>query len=192
LKSNNLLYIQIVVSMIEHEVIHWSDETLLNVSNFMAEPNPGIFEDSHSVIKYGFTWIVNSEELDEQVVFSIENIQLSVEFNPLLSWIRMSELNDDLLKHEQGHFDLAEIIKRQHQKIFENEFYNKHFPTRGQNDAQRKQFAKEDSGKMISSEVEKLNLYLNKKRDEYDEETEYGKNISEQKKYDEIFNKLHK
>ena len=178
--------------MIEKEVIHWSDDIQLNVSNFMAEPNPGIFEDSHSVIKYGFTWVVNSEQLDDQVVFSVENIQLSVEFNPLLSWIRMSEFNDGLLQHEQGHFDLAEIVKRKHQKIFENEFYKKHFPTRGQNDAQRKQYAKEDSGKMISLKVEKLNLYLKEKRDEYDQETNYGKNISEQKKYDEIFSKLRK
>ncbi|MFB5602246.1 MAG: hypothetical protein ACPG6Z_06660 [Nitrosopumilus sp.] len=178
--------------MIEKEVIHWSNDIQLNVSNFMAEPNPGIFEDSHSVIKYGFTWVVNSEQLNDQVVFSVENIQLSVEFNPLLSWIRMSEFNDGLLKHEQGHFDLAEIIKRKHQKIFENEFYDKKFPTRGQNDAQRKQYAKEDSGKMISLKVEKLNLYLKEKRDEYDQETDFGKNIPEQKKYDEIFNKLRK
>ena len=178
--------------MIEKEVIHWSNDIQLNVSNFMAEPNPGIFEDSHSVIKYGFTWVVNSEQLNDQVVFSVENIQLSVEFNPLLSWIRMSEFNDGLLKHEQGHFDLAEIIKRKHQKIFENEFYDKKFPTRGQNDAQRKQYAKEDSGKMISLKVEKLNLYLKEKRDEYDQETDFGKNIPEQKKYDEIFSKLRK
>lgn len=178
--------------MIEKEVIHWSNDIQLNVSNFMAEPNPGIFEDSHSVIKYGFTWVVNSEQLNDKVVFSIENIQLSVEFNPLLSWIRMSEFNNGLLKHEQGHFDLAEIIKRKHQKIFENEFYDKKFPTRGQNDAQRKQYAKEDSGKMISLKVEKLNLYLKEKRDEYDQETDFGKNIPEQKKYDEIFNKLRK
>ena len=146
--------------MIEHEVIHWSETNLLNVSNFMAEPNPGIFEDSHSVIKYGFTWIVNSEQFGAEVVFSIENIQLSVEFNPLLSWIRMSEFNDDLLKHEQGHFDLAEIIKRQHQKIFEVEFYHKHFPTRGQNDAQRKQFAKEGSGKMISLKIDESQVSI--------------------------------
>ncbi len=178
--------------MIEKEVIHWSNDIQLNVSNFMAEANPGIFEDSHSVIKYGFTWVVNSEQLNDKVVFSVENIQLSVEFNPLLSWIRMSEFNDGLLKHEQGHFDLAEIIKRKHQKIFENEFYDKKFPTRGQNDAQRKQYAKEDSGKMISLKVEKLNLYLKEKRDEYDQETDFGKNIPEQKKYDEIFNKLRK
>jgi len=178
--------------MIEKEVIHWSNDIQLNVSNFMAEPNPGIFEDSHSVIKYGFTWVVNSEQLNDKVVFSIGNIQLSVEFNPLLSWIRMSEFNEGLLKHEQGHFDLAEIIKRKYQKIFENEFYGKKFPTRGQNDAQRKQYAKEDSGKMISLKVEKLNLYLKEKRDEYDQETDFGKNIPEQKKYDEIFNKLRK
>ena len=105
--------------MIENEVIHWSDNVILNVSNFMAEPNPGIFEDSHSVIKYGFTWVVNSEQLDDRVVFSVENIQLSVEFNPLLSWIRMSEFNDGLLKHEQGHFDLAEIVKIKHVVIFD-------------------------------------------------------------------------
>ena len=104
----------------------------------------------------------------------------------------MSEYNDGLLKHEQGHFDLAEIIKRKHQKIFENEFYNKYFPTRGQNDAQRKQYAKEDSGKMISLEVEKLNLHFKQERNEYDQETNFGKNISEQEKYNEIFAKLRK
>ena len=38
--------------MIENEVIHWSDNPILNVSNFMAEPNPGIFEDSHSCLLY--------------------------------------------------------------------------------------------------------------------------------------------
>ena len=45
---------------------------------------------------------------------------------------------------------------------------------------------------MISLKVEKLNLYLKEKRDEYDQETDFGKNIPEQKKYDEIFNKLRK
>ena len=69
--------------MIENEVVHWSDNPILNVTNFMAEPNPGIFEDSHSVIKYGFTWVVNSEQLDDQVVFSVENIPVSYTHLPL-------------------------------------------------------------------------------------------------------------
>ena len=45
---------------------------------------------------------------------------------------------------------------------------------------------------MISLQVEKLNLYLKQKRNEYDQETTFGKNIVEQKKYDEIFVKLRK
>ena len=43
---------------------------------------------------------------------------------------------------------------------------------------------------MISLKIDELNSYLNQKRNEYDEETNYGKNILEQKKYDDIFNKL--
>ena len=174
----------------ETDSISWSNDYCLKWSDFQAESNPAIFEDSHSVIKYGFTWLINSDELNDEIVFLIDNIEISVEFNPLLSWVRNSEANDKLLKHEQGHFDLAEIIKRNHTKIFVTKFYDKVFPTRGQNDAQRKQFAKEDSGRMISNEIEQLNKILLKKREEYDVETDFGKNIPNQSKYDEIFKKL--
>ena len=172
------------------DIIPWSPEYCLNWSDFQAESNPAIYEDSHSFIKYGFTWIVDSDKLNENVVFLINQITVSVEFNPLLSWVRTSELNDSLLKHEQGHFDLAEIIKRDYEKILKNKFYDKVFPTRGQNEAQEKQFAKEDSSKMISIEIDKLSEILRKKRNEYDIETEYGKNYLNQNKYDDIFKKI--
>jgi hypothetical protein len=176
--------------MSESGFITWSNQTVLNWSDFKAESNPAIFEDSHSVIKYGFTWLVNSDKLNGEIMFLIDNIKIVVEFNPLLSWVRNSEANDNLLKHEQGHFDLAEMIKRNHDKIFQNKFYQKFFPTRGQNDAQRKQFAKEDSGRMLTTEVDELNKILLKKRREYDIETNFGKNLDIQSKYDQIFEKL--
>jgi hypothetical protein len=72
----------------------------------------------------------------------------------------------------------------------ENTFYDKVFPTRGQNDAQRKQFAKEDSGRMILKKINKLTEILLKKREEYDVETNFGNNIEIQLKYTEIFEKL--
>ena len=58
--------------------------------------------------------------------------------------------NNNLLKHEQGHFDLAELVKWNNLDKIQNEFYKKKFPTRGQNEEQRKQFAREDSGKLIT------------------------------------------
>jgi len=179
-----------MIIMSSNDIISWSQDYCLKWSDFKAESNPAIYEDSHSFIKYGFTWVVDSDKLNKNIVFLINQITVSVEFHPLLSWVRTSELNDSLLKHEQGHFDLAEIIKRDYEKILKNKFYDKVFPTRGQNEAQEKQFAKEDSSKMISIEIDKLSEILRKKRNEYDIETEYGKNYLNQNKYDNIFKKI--
>jgi len=176
--------------MSENYVICWTSDCSLKWSDFKAELNPAVFEDSHSSIKYGFTWTVESDKVNDKVVFLIANIQIVTEFHPLLSWVRESESNDNLLKHEQGHFDLAEMIRRDHDVVFEKKFYDKFFDTRGQNEAQQKQFAKVDSGKMISNELDELSLILAKKRKEYDAETEYGQNITNQLKYTNIFKTL--
>lgn len=171
-------------------IIPWSKDTLLKWSDFKAESNPSIFEDSHSVIKYRYTWVVNSEKINDEILFFIEDIQLFVEFNPLLSWVRQSSTDDVLLKHEQGHFDLAELIKQENISKLHNMFYGKKFPTRGSNEEQRKQFAKEDSGKLIGIEVEKLESELKERSEVYDRHTDFGKNIEKQQEYNTIFDKL--
>jgi len=176
--------------MRDFDKVEWSKESFLKWTDFKAESNPATFEDSHSVIKYRFTWTVNSDKLDDIVIFLIDNIQLSVEFIPQLSWVRLPEKSDNLLKHEQGHFDLGELVKRENVDILRNNFYGKRFPTRGHNQEQRKQFAKEDSGKMIAKEIEKLEDILDKRREEYDTQTEFGQNSKKQAEYDLIFNKL--
>ena len=176
--------------MSEINVLVWSNDFFLRWSDFNAESNSAAFEDSHSIIKYRYTWTISSDEIENQIIFFIENIQLSVEFYPVLSWVRTSETSDDLLKHEQGHFDLAELVKRENLKKLENKFYQKQFPTRGKNEHQRKQFAKEDSGKMIAIEVYKLEEILSKRRQEYDEQTNFGHNLEKQSEYNSIFNKL--
>ncbi|HJJ23216.1 MAG TPA: hypothetical protein OQH54_05840 [Nitrosopumilus sp.] len=176
--------------MVENEVIVWEKNSFLTWSDFKAESNPAVFEDSHGVTKYRYTWTVNSDEIKDQVLFFIENIQLSVEFHPILSWVRISHTSDDLLKHEQGHFDLAELIKRENLKELQNKFHGKRFPTRGKNNEQRKQLAKEDSGKIIAEEVEKLELVLSNRNHEYDEQTNFGQNLTKQLEYNLTFNKL--
>lgn len=176
--------------MSKSNVIVWTRETFLKWSDFKAESNPAAYEDSHSVIKYRFTWTVNSEKIDDRIFFLIENIHLSVEFFPYLSWFRISQNTENLLKHEQGHFDLSELIKRENIHNLQNTFYGKRFPTRGQNEEQQKQFAKEDSGKMISKEVEKLEKILDKQREEYDTQTEFGQNTQKQSEYNLMFGKL--
>jgi len=170
----------------ESTTLEWTPDFSLKWSDFQAESNPAVFEDSQSVVKYRFTWIVNSDKVDDKIVFIIEDIRIFAEFHPLLSWIRISESNDVLLNHEQGKFDLAELLKVETLPKLEAKFYNKHFSTRGQNEPQRKQYAKEDSGKMINVEVEKLQELFEEKCLKYHKDTEYGQNHEEQSKYDRL------
>ena len=174
----------------EKNVINWSENNFLTWSDFKAESNPAVFEDSHSVIKYHCTWIVDSEKLGRDIVFLIDNIQIAVEFHPVLSWVRESEKTESLLKHEQGHFDLGELVKDENLEKIQETFYHRQYPTRGQNEEQRKQFAKEDSGKIIYEEIEKLEKILSDRRLEYDKLTNFGENKEQQQKFNELFEKL--
>ena len=178
--------------MSEDDIIEWSVENSLSWSDFKAEANLGAYEDSRSFIKYHYTWTVTSDNVGPKIVFFIENIQLFTQFHSVLSWVRPNQENASLLNHEQGHFDLSELIKLQHIDELKNKFKGKCYPTRGQNEEQRKQFAKEDSGKMIIKEIEKLEKILSEKRKDYDDETEFGSNQKMQSEYDTVFAKLRK
>jgi hypothetical protein len=115
---------------------------------------------------------------------------LTTEFYPLLSWIRQSQETTLLLKHEQGHFDLAEFLKLAITEHIEDVFKGKKFLTRGQNQEQQKQFARASSGLMIANEIEKWEKYLFDERQEYDAQTNYGHIMEKQQKYDDMFKKL--
>jgi len=82
------------------------------------------------------------------------------------------------------------LIKRETLEKLQNKFHEKQFSTRGKNEEQRKQFAKEDSGKMIGVEVERLEEILSQKRQEYDEQTNFGQNLEKQSEYNSIFDRL--
>jgi len=177
-------------SMSQNNVISWSKNYFLNWSDFKAESNPAAFEDVHSIIKYRYTWTVNSDIFGNQIRFFIENIDLITEFYPLLSWVRQPQATSYLLKHEQGHFDLAELLKPEILKQIQCVFTGKKFPTRGQNPEQQKQFAREDSGLLIAKEVEIWEKYLFSKQEEYDLQTNYGQILTKQQEYDDMFKKL--
>jgi len=178
------------ILMSQNNTITWSKDYFLKLSDFKADSNPAAFEDSHSVIKYSYLWTVNSEDLGDGIKFFIENIVLTAEFYPMLSWIRQSQNTILLLNHEQGHFDLAELLKPKITRHLEDAFFGKKFSTRGQNQEQQKQFARESSGLMIANEIEKWEKYLFDERQEYDAQTNYGQIPEKQQKFDDMFKKL--
>ena len=175
--------------MEKDDILVWSKDYFLQWTDFRAEINTAAFHDSFSYIQYHHTWTVNSEILNGDIYFHISDVQLSTHFLRHLSWTRQQN-SSSLLNHEQGHFDLAELMKSSFVEQIKNKFKNIKFPTRGQNDEQRKQFAREKSGLMIANELSQHMKILENLRKKYDEETEYGLNHLKQKKYDEKFKKL--
>ena len=176
--------------MENEDIISWSKDYFLKYSDFKADPNPAVFEDSFSYVKYHHTWTVESEMINDKIFFLISNIKLETQFLRHLSWARLPNSSSNLLKHEQGHFDLAELMKSIFVEQIKKNLEGLKFPTRGQNEEQRKQFAREDSGLMIAKELEKNFAILTDERKKYDQETEYGQNYTKQKEYDEKFEKL--
>ena len=90
--------------MSENIVFSWDPDFYLKWTDFKAESNPAIFEDSHSVIKYRFTWILNSDIINDKIMFLIEDVHLIVEFNPfclglgILNQMRIySNMNREIL-----------------------------------------------------------------------------------------------
>jgi hypothetical protein len=177
--------------MNEQNTIPWSKDYFLKWSDFLAESNPAIFEDSFSFIKYRFTWTVTSENFGKDIKFAINNIKLYPEFHRPLSWVRIPMATNNLLNHEQGHFDLAELLRLEITEKISTIFENKWYQTRGQNDEQRKQFAREDSGIMIASELDKWEQFIHERHQEYDTQTDFGVDEDKQSEYDITFRQLH-
>lgn len=176
--------------MENNDILSWSKEKFLQWSDFQADFNPSAFEDSFSQIRYHHTWILDSEMHNGNIYFLISNIKLETQFLKHLSWVKLQNVSSSILDHEQGHFDLAESMRTNFEEQLKKKFYGVKFPTRGQNEDQRKQFAREDSGSFILKELKKFSEILEKERKKYDEETDYGENSSKQKEYQENFRKL--
>ena len=176
--------------MSDKNTLSWS-ESLLKWSDFQAEPNPAEFEDAYSSIKYRYTWTLTSEKFGNEIKFAIQNISLIPEFHRQLSWVRLSVATPNLLQHQQGHFDLAELLRSEITNDLKK-LENKWYATRGQNEEQRKQFAREDSGVMIAHEMTKWDELLLEKQKQYDKETDFGQIREKQFEYDATFATLRK
>ena len=167
--------------------IPWSKTTMLDWPDFKAVPNPAVFESAHSTIRYRIAWTVGSESVDNEVQFFIDKINIITEFFPELSWVREMYATKSLLRHEQGHFDLAELFRNDITEKIKNAFTGKLYHTIGKNDDQCKQYAREHSGRLLYEVLKKHQTHLDEQRSQYDKMTNFGEDEHEQAVYDAQF-----
>ncbi len=172
------------------ETIPWSRDALLRWSDFRAEPSPSGFEDASCVVRYGISWTVDSESSGGRVEYFVADVRLEAEFFPWLSWVRQMYATPELLRHEQGHFDLAEMLRRDAAAGMRGEFCGRRYAARGHNEEQRKQFARDHTGSLLGRELKKWQARMEEAQSEYDRRTDFGQDREAQSAYDARFSGL--
>jgi len=88
------------------------------------------------------------------------------------SWVKAEEMNDDILAHEQGHFDLCELYTRKLRERMTGVDVNY--------DAFKE---------TLSAIYEQLQQEYRNRQDAYERETAHGVNLHQQKKWQHILEK---
>tara|TARA_R110000850_G_scaffold150497_1_gene273233 strand:- start:142589 stop:143122 length:534 start_codon:yes stop_codon:yes gene_type:complete len=94
-------------------IIPWEENTKLSWKDFTGKPDSGnsFVASTHSSIV--FSYKVTSENGKLTLT-----TQTDAFFYPEMSWFIKGEVNDHILKHEQGHFDITELHARKLRKAF--------------------------------------------------------------------------
>ncbi len=92
----------------EHSSIHWCEGDKLTWKDYRGKPNgqKGYF---HALTAYEIAFNVSMKGSDIE-------FEVACDFVPHRSWVKSGKENADLLKHEQLHFDIAEIHARKLRK----------------------------------------------------------------------------
>ncbi len=97
--------------------------------------------------------------------------EISSKFDKTKSWSRKQLQNEDVLRHEQLHFDISELVSRQFRKKVENAKYSKHYKNE------------------IAAIFNRYTTYLEKLQKKYDDQTKHSKNKLRQKEWENILHR---
>jgi len=154
-----MCFIQVSFGQKKKTQIHWNKDRALTWKDFKgrAKGSSPFHATTYGILKPGFEPITNTEY----------KFTLEVLFDSKKSWVKKGKETDELLIHEQHHFNMFEIYARIFVKRLEesNALSGKKF-----SDNMNKTFQK------IFKELIKL-------QDKYDKETDHSKNEEKQKEW---------
>lgn len=178
---------------LEFPVIIWKKNQLLKWGDFKKKPDLKVNAAAISAIGFKSNSLIEHIKIGSKFKFKIREIELDAIFIPNFSWV-MKNISEKkralLLKHEQGHFDLAEEITKKTRVKIINHFQNKVFSIEEKNEDNAKKEAIRHANK-IRKEVEgNLEKELEIQEAKYDKKTNHGLITVYQNKYNKRFKNL--
>jgi len=181
--------------------ILWSKKRKLTWEDFQGNPDPKFakklerfYTHTSSTIDHRILWGIDNEA--KKIEIQCIGVKVWCFFNIQLSWVKQllfskpSDYLNNVLNHEQGHFDLSEEYARLMETKLKDSLLNKKFRVPGLTKKEKLQnvVAEQDKiDKKFSSQVWNLK---NSEDEKYDTETNHGEIKEMQDKWDARFAKL--
>jgi hypothetical protein len=175
------------------KIISWSKTRNLKWSDFKKKPDLKSRASANSAIGFESEPMINHFETGGKFQFRILDMHFRAIFIPAFSWVKKTILRKDqksLLKHEQGHFDLAEEIVRKSNIKTMALFRKKVFDVEGENKFVAKNNAVLQVTKIRKKIENSLAKELDREETTYDVKTNHGLIKGEQEKFNKRFKKL--
>lgn len=93
----------------------WSHDRLLTWNDFQGKPDKTIPLWQHAMSATKLVHFTESDPVKKpsKIKLKLNKVRFEAHFVPKRAWAGTKHPSKDLLKHEQGHFDLAELIARE-------------------------------------------------------------------------------
>lgn len=115
-----LIFPLILFPQSDSEKIFWNESRKLTWEDFRAKPlkNASFVATTNSGISFKYSYSISNNNVEvEYTVISF--------FDPNGSWYMPEKVNEHILKHEQGHFDITELHVRILRKNLESKKFSK-------------------------------------------------------------------
>ena len=142
----------------QESFITWNDKKPLQWLDFSGPVKDSSTFDAESFAEVKFTYTFNN--------LSDFKFEVNATFNKNTSWYKKEMQSLSLLKHEQLHFDIAELFAKKLKDEFDNYVYTANFRSE------------------IAAIFEKKKVQYHLMQDKYDEETSHSLNAEKQRQWE--------
>ena len=113
--------------MANEDWIFWSKDHLITLDDFQGEPKSHSAHYAETANRIHYKWVIEIRK--DKPKFQFRDFEVSAIFVKSQSWKQKHTAHypDKILKHEQGHFDIAEEFLRKFKEILRKELMNRTF-----------------------------------------------------------------
>ena len=180
-----------------YDILTWDSKRKLSWEDFKGNVEEQIPHAAKTLLRLTFSYDSDYTERTTRTRATIKEVIVKANFNKTKSWVKKDRITNksvsqQLLDHEQGHFDLAYEFSIYAKETLEKKFLNTSYTFVSKN----KEKKEKDEQKQARKLTKQLEKDLMKKHDlmqkKYEKDTDHGKITSKQNEYDERFAKLRK